>query len=433
MGTAIELKVAAVTLDYAKNGMGNDYGSYFQEGDLARRHDEGTDYDYILENGLENELPVREEAFVRPLCRVLPRLTQLRHRLDGARAEYDAATVFDQEVSSGSNGEIPERRYLSFDEFCSLANRYPVASLAGGYVPYDAEDRERLCQGRFASHLDLIERIPWGGGSDHYWSESSFFAAKICILSPASMLQVLGLNLANADAEVSWQFGPLVSSGWANRDSFVAGAKREDTVLVATEGASDARILRRALDILRPDITDFFRFIDVEERHHFWGTGNMLKFAEGLIRIDVQNDVIFLLDNDAEGVDADRKLRALKMPRNMRSMVLPSLPTFESFPARGPEGLALSNINGRAAAIECYLDLRLNGHGPAEVLWSNYKREIDAWHGALEHKESYTKHFMSQDANSMSDGSYDTSKINSLLDALTAAAAEMSAFRNEFP
>src|SRR5882672_7169005 len=108
-------------------------------------------------------------------------------------------------------------------------------------------------------------------------------------LSAPSMLQIFGLNPANADAEVMWQFGPLVSAGWASRESFQTGARRTQTILVATEGASDARIISRAHELLRPDVTDFFRFIDVNERHHFWGTGNLVKFAEGLHRIDVHS------------------------------------------------------------------------------------------------------------------------------------------------
>ena len=46
MGTSIELKVSGVSLDCAKNNMGNDYGYLFQESDLARRPCDGIDYDY---------------------------------------------------------------------------------------------------------------------------------------------------------------------------------------------------------------------------------------------------------------------------------------------------------------------------------------------------------------------------------------------------
>ena len=90
------------------------------------------------------------------------------------------------------------------------------------------------------------------------------------------------------------------------------------TFLVATEGSSDTNILRHAFAMLRPEIGDFFRFIDVSERHPFPGTGNLLKFAEGLVKIDVHNQLVFLFDNDAEGFDAYQRLSALSLPQNMR-------------------------------------------------------------------------------------------------------------------
>jgi hypothetical protein len=217
-----------------------------------------------------------------------------------------------------------------------------------------------------------------------------------------------------------WQFGPIVNAGWVERSAFAAGAFRSQTVLIATEGAPDARILRRALDLLRPFVADFFCFIDGDERHHFWGTGNLVRFAEGLLRIDIQNQVLFLLDNDAEGVDAYRKLQELDMPGNLRSMVLPEIEELRSFPALGPEGLNNCDINGRAAAIECYLDLNLPDYPAARVIWSNYKRDIDAWHGALQHKEAYDRYFMKQNPETLASGSYDVSKLGVVLDALIA-------------
>lgn len=45
----------------------------------------------------------------------------------------------------------------------------------------------------------------------------------------------------------------------------------------------------------------------------------------------------------------------------MHAMRLPDLDEFRSMPARGPEGVSVCDINGRAAAIECYLDLNLTG------------------------------------------------------------------------
>ncbi|MES1975584.1 MAG: HEPN/Toprim-associated domain-containing protein [Pseudomonadota bacterium] len=419
MGTSIELEIGAVSLDYAKNHMGADYGYLFQQADLCHRRSDQISYADVPPGGDSEEMGESEEAFVRPLSRVLSRLRVLGHSIEGARAEYQA--VIDDAVSlDDGDEEDAASRYLSFDEFCALVCKYPVASLADAYVDYDTDDRQTIAQGRFAADEALFDRLPWTDNSDLYWSEASYLAAKLGILSPASMLEVFALNPANAHAPVIWQFGPIVTSGWVTREAFQAGASRTQTLLVATEGASDARILRRALDLLRPDVADFFRFIDGEERHHFWGTGNLVKFAEGLMRIDVRNQVLFLLDNDAEGVDAYRKLEELKLPGNMRAMVLPALEVFRDFPARGPDGVRACDINGRAAAIECYLDLNLPQYPPAQIVWSNYKKELDAWQGALEHKESYMRHFFDQDAETLAGGGYDISKLVQLLDALIA-------------
>lgn len=96
------------------------------------------------------------------------------------------------------------------------------------------------------------------------------------------------------------------------------------------------------------------------------------------------------------------------------------------FPARGPEGVSFANINGRAAAIECYLDLDLPAYGSAQVLWSNYKKEVDAWHGALEFKESYQRHFYDQSDDALRNGPYQSTKLAKLLDALIMEASLVS-------
>lgn len=133
---------------------------------------------------------------------------------------------------------------------------------------------------------------------------------RVCILSAESMLQVFAQNTENSDTEVTWEFGPIVDAGWVQREKFRAGAFQKQKVLIATEGTSDTRIIQRALQVLRPNVADFFNFVDVDERHPYWGTGNLVKFAEGLLRIEVLNQVLFVFDNDAEGVDAFANLKS---------------------------------------------------------------------------------------------------------------------------
>ncbi|MFH1026993.1 MAG: HEPN/Toprim-associated domain-containing protein [Pseudomonadota bacterium] len=410
-------------LSYSKNSMGIDYGYLFQEGDLFCRRTDSIDYDYYEEHPAEIEdLAEAEELFARTLSRILPRLEILGCTLEAACAEYQAVVAEAVEMASYNELEESKTEYLTFEEYCNLACRYPLGDLKSDYIEYETPDREMLSQGRFAADIDVFKRIPMDNNSNFYWSETSFLSEIICILSAESMLQVFALNAANADVEVTWEFGPIVHAGWVQREAFMPGARQRQKILIATEGASDARIIRKSLDILRPDVADFFNFVNVDERHHFWGTGNLVKFAEGLLRIDVLNMVLFVFDNDAEGVDAFRKIVKLKLPPNMKAMLLPDLEEFRKFSTYGPEGVSVSNINGRAAAIECYLDLRLDQYPPPQVTWSNFKKDIDAWHGVLEFKESYSKHFYDQPDDLIQSGVYDVSKLLKLIDALILEA-----------
>ncbi len=423
MGTSIELCIGNVSLSYSKNFMGRDYGFLFQEGDLSRRKTDAIDYGYYEEHPEEKgELDDAEELFSRTLSRILPRLQILGFTLEAARAEYQALISEAVEMDSYGAQEEQKDEYLTFEEFCNLACRHPLSDLKIAYVEYETPDRDTHSQGRFAAEIDTFERIPRSDNSDSYWSEASFLSARVCILSAESMLQIFALNAANAEVEVTWAFGPIVHAGWVQREAFQPGARHTQKILIATEGASDARIIRRSLDILRPDVADFFNFVDVDERHHFWGTGNLVKFAEGLLRINVLNQVLFVLDNDAEGVDAFRKLEKLKLPTNMRAMLLPDLEEFRAFATHGPEGVSISDINGRAAAIECYLDLSLDQYPAPQITWSNFKKDIDAWHGVLDFKESYSKYFYEQPDDLLRSGSYDVSKTLKLLDALIQQA-----------
>ena len=133
---------------------------------------------------------------------------------------------------------------------------------------------------------------------------------------------------------------------------------------------------------------DFLSIVVVSESHPFSGTGNLVKFAEGLAKIDVHNQVVFVFDNDAEGLDAQQRLSLFTLPPNLRGMLLPQLDVFRTFHAQGPEGVHNSDINRRAAAIECYLDLKVGGHLEAKVVWTNYKKTLGIYQGSLENKET---------------------------------------------
>ncbi|EPJ2812734.1 HEPN/Toprim-associated domain-containing protein, partial [Pseudomonas putida] len=347
-----------------------------------------------------------------------------------ARNEYNLLVQDDLEMRGEDYTDEGRANYLSFEEYCEFACQHALATLDDTYIEHGTDGRYLLAKGRFEKCDEIISRIPNSLYDSMYWSEQSYFRSAVCILHPYSMLQVFFKNPLNADAEVIWQYGPIVEAGWVKLEEFQPIIPRQHTILVATEGSSDARILKHALDLLCSDVSDFFRFVDLEGAHPFWGTGNLVKFAEGLLRIDVHNNIIFVLDNDAEGLDAHQRLGKLSLPPNMRAMMLPDLPQFDNFPARGPEGVHNCNINGRAVAIECYLDLNMQNYPPAHIQWSNYKKEIERWQGALEHKESYMRRFLGLSKSCINKYSYDTSKIKAVLEALISEAIILNSIQN---
>ena len=100
-------------------------------------------------------------------------------------------------------------------------------------------------------------------------------------LEPYVVLRSLAENPANLDIDVEWRFADLVESGWADEATIYEPLGDKDRYLVVTEGSSDGLVLRRALALLRPDIADFFDFVDMSENYPFTGAGNLFDFVRG--------------------------------------------------------------------------------------------------------------------------------------------------------
>lgn len=424
MGTVIDLRIGPISIDWAKNNMGADHGALFQDQDRTHVRSDQTNYEYCAEHDLDPE--PAERAFARPLKSVIPRLELMGHTLAAAQAEYEVRLA---EWIELNEDEADPPQGLLFSEFVAFLARNPIGALDDTFVEgFEPDDMARI-RGRFAAD-PATDRIPVIEQDDGY-SEASHFGGLISFLSTYSLLRLLALVPENLTVDVVWHYGPIVDSGWVNEEAFFPCARRNQTILIVTEGSSDVHILKHAIALLMPEVQDFFRFIDVSERHPFSGTGSLVKFAEGLVKIDVQNQILFLFDNDAEGWTALEAVQGYKLPPNMRTMVLPELDDFRQFEAYGPQGVQPGDINRRAAAIECYLDLNLPGRPPARVLWTNYKKERNDYQGSLEYKESYTKAFLEQTAETLSTGGYDISKLRIVMDHIFAECRTIAAGNNE--
>lgn len=243
-------------------------------------------------------------------------------------------------------------------------------------------------------------------------------------LSAYTVLQLLAFNPAARDLPVNWQFADVEDGGWATRECFVRRLDPEHRFMIVTEGSSDANIIRHAFKLLRPHIADFFDFVDMEEGYPFAGTGNVFRFLQGLISISIQNNVVVLYDNDAEGVASYRRSCALNLPGNIKVAKLPDDPAFSAFDTVGPSGRFEADINGRAGAIECYLDLP----DDALVRWTSYRGDIGSYQGELLQKTGYMRTFLDQREREVG---YDYSRIEVVLEMLVTACADMKAAKNK--
>jgi len=427
LGTEISLDIGGISIAWAKNNRGEDHGFLFQPGD--RKRFPCAQIDYELEEDDDPDRAEMEMGFTRSLRAVLPRLELLGFTLPAAEAEYarDAAAnleqrKFDREVA-GENDVTP-LEVMPFKDFLAFLAGVNIIDLDATFVNGGGDEEKRI-MGRFTDEV-FKSRIPYYDDmyDRQFWSERSYFGSLIGFLHPYALLRLLAENPGNLDVQLEWQYGPLVFNGWVEESQFISGARRTQTYLIATEGSSDTHVLKRAFQLLRPEIADFFRFIDVSQRHPFSGTGSLVKFAEGLAKIDVHNRTVFLLDNDAEGSSAFHKIGNMLLPVNMRAMTLPALNEFIAFQTVGPEGETEADINGRAAAIECYLDLEADGLPPPVVRWTNFKEDVAVYQGALQHKDLYSKAFF--DRAGHGGKPYETVKLDAVLGAIIGVCTSMA-------
>jgi len=394
MGTMIHLSLGRFQIDYGKNQFFENHSALFQKTDLGIV----PDYGY--------EQPLMTEGYSRPLRHLVGRIELLGDTLASVRREH---------AENLDEYQTRYRRPVSFRKLCELISKINISGVTGQWT----ESPECYFLPPEVSKLLPNDEYPTGGKRPDFWAIELLLQG----FTANAKLRLLALNPNNLDLPVIWPFGELVESGWAQREEFESELGADRRFLIVTEGSSDAHILQKALGLLRPHYADFFQFIDMKEGYPFSGTGNLFNFAKGLVSIGILNRVVILYDNDAEGVRSYNNTKALALPPNMITAKLPDLSSLKKFDTVGPHGQRRENINGKAASIECYLDLAYQSNqDKPRVRWSSYLESVDRYQGALESKTSFTKIFLRlQDRNP----SYDFTNIEAVLDHLYKLCVQM--------
>lgn len=368
MGSLVSLTLGGLEIDWGKNDNFINHSKLFLHADktlLKIFEVQGERYE--------------EFGYVRELRDVLPRLELLGFTMQGVEnlfnimlndyPEYLPDITFDFEFFRKQISNIYiDSKIINREEF----GEYDL----GEYARKEIFSRQDFAE--FTVALD-----------DAHQGIMEFFEN----LHPYIQLRIFAENPSNLELDLTWHTSDVIRGGWTSEEKIFCDWNKESGFLIVTEGSTDTFIIQNAIQQLRPDIQDFFRYIDMKEHYPFSGTGNLFNFFQGLAKIGVNNNFLFIFDNDSEGIE--KYLQAIKTPapKNLRSTHLPCLKEFETFMTLGPDGTGQSDINGKAVAIECFLDLDFKSNSPPKIRWSAYKKSLDQYQGSLEGKEWYIAQF----------------------------------------
>ncbi|WP_144855027.1 toprim domain-containing protein [Marihabitans asiaticum] len=208
----------------------------------------------------------------------------------------------------------------------------------------------------------------------------------------------LALSLMNTrpDTPVTLDLTDLILGGWMEFDDLphvgararmAAAVSASGPVIVITEGPSDARWLRRALEITAPAAAHLFEFLDFAEYQAPGGTDRVVSLTKGMASAKVMNRIVAVLDNDTAGRVAAQQLQALRLPSHIAVTTLPEVKYATSYPTLGPSGSTVTNVNGRAASIEFMFGedvLRDTDGSMFPVRWQSFIGAADDYQGRLD-------------------------------------------------
>jgi len=397
MGAMIRLALGNFEVDWGGHPFFINHLPLYQPGDLTEMLVE-----YIEDRtGLSKLMPAK--VLSKPLKDIAVRLRLLGYSLSSAASDFKALQV-----------EFGGSKELSFERLLEAIKKLDVSKVSreyshdpyGKFFYYEIEPR-----------LNLKEYLPSR-------EEQADLSEMMENSNPWSTLCMLAERRENLDVSLVWDFSEIIESGLEADEAFMPHLEQAMRFLIVTEGSSDAAILRKALDLLRPAIADFFYFVDMEAGYPFTGTGNLGNFCKGLASIGILNKTLVVFDNDAEGVFKAGQVKSLNLPSNLGVFTLPDIKELRAVPTVGPGGRSVEDINGRAASIEAYLDLNWNCDRPPLIRWTSFIEKLGQYQGSLETKEAYFKRFLNLRAK---EPGYDFSKIEAVLDRMVDACAAIAA------
>lgn len=390
MGANASLCIEQLEIDWGKNHHFNNHSRLFLPTDIK-------DVPYYFDDN-ENRYHYYP-AFVRKLGQLKKRLELLGYSITNIKYMYE------EEAAS-----FPDylARPLPFDVFAEVitsANIPIIKSYEEEYAEFDQGEFVKFCifkdpEFNKTASLDSMDEDLFG-----------FYE----YLDPYILLRLILENSENHDLELQWKYNEIFESGYISEEDLYQQITDEERYLIVTEGSSDSQIIRIAIDLLEPEIADFFYFIDMKDNYPFTGVGSLLNFCKGLAKIRIENHIVAIFDNDTAGREMYEQALKIKIPKKLKIMKLPDINSCRKILCKGPSGENIEDINGKAVAIECFLDFNYKMDAPPIIRWKNYNERLDSYHGSLIDKAKYQRIYFDMHRK---DKTYDFSKMEQLLTSI---------------
>jgi hypothetical protein len=209
------------------------------------------------------------------------------------------------------------------------------------------------------------------------------------------------VNEVSDDEVVILDVTDLFDGGWLNEDMTTTPTWRAALDLspgppiVITEGRYDAHVLQNAVEILKPHLAPYVRFLDYDLGNE-GGASAAVKMLKSFASAGVWNRIVAVFDNDSAAYEAVMNLRGAKLPDHYSVMHYPDFELANAYPTLGPQGSTTMNVNRLAGSIELYLgrDVLTGDDGDlTPVQWKGYMSKVHAYQGEVINKGAVQRRF----------------------------------------
>lgn len=209
------------------------------------------------------------------------------------------------------------------------------------------------------------------------------------------LLSVL-LNDIDSDKVLLFDLTDLYEYGDEFESSIEEYSNQQGAPIIITEGTTDVEFLRESIAILKPHLSPFIRFLEMDFKPET-NADAVLKMAKSFAAAGISQNMLFILDNDSAATAALVSFEQIRrsLPDNFRITQYPDVPLLNSYPTKGPQGDVNLNVNGTSGSIELYLgrDVLTADSALMPVQWRGYNDKVQAYQGVVLEKRTIQDRF----------------------------------------